>query len=802
MGRAKNKAEFDPQASKAYFPIVLLTIVIGVTVLFREFIFSDLMLLGTDTINAGVFFRHFLVEHVLSTGSVPVWNPYIFGGMPFIDAFHGDTYYPLSFLKYVINFYRALGFNLLIHFVLAGITMYFCARQFRLSKVAATLSAMAYAFSGVIISLVYPGHDGKIYVIALFPLTILFLDRSFAKRPVFNSAALALVIGLILLTPHPQLSYYSLWAIAVYGLFKLVEMLRNTKSVSLLVKHSTLLIAATMVGLLISAIQFYPGYIYTTEDSPRFDTKTGIEWATSFSMHEEEALSLFIPEFCGSNTRNSGKIYWGKNAFKNNSEYVGIIPLLLSLLAIFFYRRKEVYFFAGLAGFALLYALGDTTPFFLLFYKFIPFIKSVRAPSNIMFLFCFCTALLSGMSIQYLIEHRPKKAIDIREGLRKFLVIVPAVYLITAILFTLEGESILWLYSSIFYSGIETIRSLQGNVSKWDMALANLPHIRTGVWMVFVLTSVIAITIMQFLKRRYGITVLLILPLLTMVDGIVHGSRYVSTFDHHYDTTPNYLTEYLSELPGKFRVWDPGVFFANYLPFHGIEVVDGYHGNQLRWYDDLLGGVSKQNIRNPRFLNLVGTKYIIGSPTAVYPPHYFGPHAIAVDRQFDRVTVYRNDNAFPRTYLASRYEVIGERTEINQRVLHGDRDLRSVVYLEKPPPIDIQVHEVPTDGAKISSYAVDSVVVQVNTSGNALLVLTDCYYRNWEAWVDGSRAEILRAQGAFRAVAVPAGSKTVLFKYSSGAYTGAGWVTALSLLLVLGVFAVSGIRTRVGRHRV
>ncbi len=36
------------------------------------------------------------------------------------------------------------------------------------------------------------------------------------------------------------------------------------------------------------------------------------------------------------------------------------------------------------------------------------------------------------------------------------------------------------------------------------------------------------------------------------------------------------------------------------LPYHGIEVVAGYHGNQLRWYDDLLGGPGMPNLQNPQ----------------------------------------------------------------------------------------------------------------------------------------------------------------------------------------------------------
>ena len=251
-----SQSSFDPESYKYYTPIFILALLIGVIILFNDFLFSDKMLNGSDTINAGIFFRHLYVEYFKAYGSVPVWNPYIFGGLPFVDAFHGDTYYPLSILKFFGNFYRDLGLNLVIHIFLAGIFMYFTARQFRLSRLASTLSAVAYAFSGFLVSLVAPGHDGKIFVTTLFPLTILFLDRAFERKALLNFTLLGLVIGVIILSPHPQLSYYSLWAIALFGLFRLVNLYLQSKSIVKTLVPASLLVYAVVIGLLISAQEF------------------------------------------------------------------------------------------------------------------------------------------------------------------------------------------------------------------------------------------------------------------------------------------------------------------------------------------------------------------------------------------------------------------------------------------------------------------------------------------------------------------------------------------------------------------
>ncbi len=49
-----------------------------------------------------------------------------------------------------------------------------------------------------------------------------FWIEAFERRPFFNFTLLGLIIGLIILTPHVQLAYYSLWSLALYTIFKLV----------------------------------------------------------------------------------------------------------------------------------------------------------------------------------------------------------------------------------------------------------------------------------------------------------------------------------------------------------------------------------------------------------------------------------------------------------------------------------------------------------------------------------------------------------------------------------------------------
>ncbi len=778
------KSSFDPESFKYYFPVLLAVMIVGIVLLFKDFLFSDNMLYGSDTINAGLFFRHFYVDYVRSFGSVPLWDPYIFGGLPFIDAFHGDIFYPLSTLKFFGNMYRMLGINLVIHIFLAGIFMYFTARQFRLGRLTSSVSALAYMFSGYLVSLVAPGHDGKIFVTALFPLTMLFLDRAFEKKPFLNFTILGLVIGVIILTPHAQLSYYALWAIALYGAFRLVLLYKETGKIGGLVKPSAFLGWAVLVGVLISAVQFLPGYIYTTEYSPRADTKRGWDWATSWSMHQEEAMSLVVPEFPG-NDSTRGQLYWGKNSFKDNSEYAGVIPLFLAIIGVFFYRSRKAIFFGILALFALIYALGATTPIFRIFYYLIPNVKSLRAPATIMFLFLFSVSLLAGMGLQYIIDKSKQFSDTTRKRLHIYLFGATGLLLLGALLFGVAGESILTLYTSIFYSNVQTLVPGGG---RWKTALMNLPHIQSGFWIAFLLVGFVAAAIYLFANKKSGRMILFIIPLLIMVDGIRFNSRFVSDYDYRQDTSPNPLTDYLKTLPGHYRVLDLGVFRDDYLPFFDISVVKGYHGNQLRWYDDLLGGPGLTEYKNPNFLDLAGAGYVLGPTDRAQYARLFPDLPLVSIKNFGNVSVYKNEDVIPRAFLVRNYEVERDRKNIYPMVHNGAVDLRNTVVLEKQPDIQLSAPDslyVDTTGqAAITQYADDSVIVQTNADYNSLLVLTDNWYFAWKAFVDGVEKPVYRADGAFRAVPVEKGQHTVLFKYDDSRNALGELITLLTLSVV------------------
>jgi hypothetical protein len=92
--------------------------------------------------------------------------------------------------------------------------------------------------------------------------------------------------------------------------------------------------------------------------------------------------------------------------------------------------------------------------------------------------------------------------------------------------------------------------------------------------------------------------------------------------------------------------------------------------------------------------------------------------------------------------------------------------------------------------ARVTRYRLHEVEVDVNAHRPAVLRLADLYYPDWKVFVDGKPERLLRADHALRAVAVPEGHHTVLFKFQSGAFRAGLWVSIVSTFLSLALLAV------------
>jgi hypothetical protein len=294
-------------------------------------------LLGDDQYVTGYGFRLFGAEMFRATHHIPEWNPYLFGGLPFIAAMHGDIFYPTAWLRWIMPVDTAMNLGFLAHIVLAGVSLYLLVRALGVRWAPAVIGGLAYELTGIVASLVRPGHDGKLFVSALAPLAFLALLRAIRNRRQGGYAGLALVVGLALVSPHYQMTYYLLVACGLWTLYLVFLDPERPAGLRWPLEIAKAL-GAVVLGLGIAAIQVIP-FVEYIPYSPRGagGPSTGWDYAVLFSMPPEEIVTTVLPQFNGVLDH-----YWGRNFFKLHTEYLGAVVVVLAWLGVTGRSRRRL----------------------------------------------------------------------------------------------------------------------------------------------------------------------------------------------------------------------------------------------------------------------------------------------------------------------------------------------------------------------------------------------------------------------------------------------------------------------------
>ncbi|MAF27225.1 MAG: hypothetical protein CME07_05100 [Gemmatimonadetes bacterium] len=743
-----------------------------IVVLFREYLFGGGLLYGTDSIPGGLFFRGFLVEFVREYHELPRWNPFILGGLPFLDATHGDTFFPSSVLQFLFPVHRGMGHKLVLHVFLAGAFMVFYLRSLRMRTAAAAFGGLVYMLSPILVSYIFAGQDGKIYVTSLAPLVFGLLERAMARGGMVRFLGLGLAIGVTILSAQIQMAYHCMW---VLGALFVLRLFRGSSVAEASAPSKGRACAgfalAIVVGLLVAAVQLLPAVSYVKHPagfSVRSE-KTDYEHASSWSLHPEEVASMIVPEFC-----DAPNGYWGRNPFKLNSDYAGILTLYLAVLAIARRRDATRLFLAGTAVFAVAYSLGGHTPLHPLFYRVVPQVKLFRAPPLVMFAAAFSLAALSAHAIQDLLE---------RPGDRRALRTSMAWGVGAAALIALAGvfaEEVSGLWSR--YAGgdwtEERMRALE----------ASLPAFRRAALLVAGILGAGAVAVGQ--AGGGGSTRRLlpwVLGVLVFADLWRIDTDFIRVKDPAIWTEPQGVAKLLAEesRSEKFRVMPvvPGTM-ANELGYHGIESALGFHDNELAWYRELRSAPEAGNLlaqvgESFPFLRVLNTKFVLFAPEGA-------------------PKLWPVSDSLGRFRLVEDWEVLADQRAVPARLADPEFDPAVTVLLEEEP----EFAGLPTAARGDTSgrvtryeYRGNEIFVDVYAERNSLLVHSENWFPYWHAFEGDRELPLLRAYGTVRAIPITPGTHKIRLAFHSAPYEAGKWIT-LATLFLTGVAAAATVRRR------
>ena len=757
-------------------------------ILFGKFVFSNGVLFSSDQLESGIFFRKFYSEFVKEFWEIPLWDRYISCGLPFVDATHGDTFYPAALLQFFIPLHKALGLKLVLHVFLSGAFMFVFLKNYGLRKLSAFAGSVAYMTAPMIITLVYPGHDAKMYVAALLPLGMNFLYKGIESKGKLNYLYFGAVVGFMILSSHLQTTYFALWFYFLYMLYRVIKDYFENRKLSDTVNKFGLFWAGIVLALFIGAVQLIPPYMYTKEFSIRgTEAKTSYEHAISWGMHPEEAMSLVVPEFCGENrtshvqtyeeqkkvVEDGGNSYWGRNAFKLNSEYSGVIILILTMLAVFFYRgkfRKDIIFFSSFGAFSVLYSLVDHTPLFRLVYSLIPGVKMFRGQGMILFILSFVLSVVAGVLIEYIIQLKEEGK---TEKYLKPLLITAAVIFAAGIIKSFALPAMMGIYKSVF-----------------DPARMPSPEymsvIRSGIVISTFLITASLVAIYMYLKNSYNTLIFIaIISALLFIDTYRVNNKFIQTVSKDglgIKFTDIEITKQLRELEsqeGYFRLYDLNMFGPNQLPIHRVTTLTGFHDNELKWFRKFRG-VNEEGVNtdenltgnlneyyNNNFLNLAGVRFLLYQPKDT------------------KGEVIPNANYLPRAFVVRGYEVIADEDKIVER-LKSDFNPGSSVILEKEPKLSFIADSTAAGEIVSYKYLGNEIELEVRMNSNGIIVMTDNYFPYWHAYdQNGKELEIYKADLTYRAVELEKGDHKIIFRYISKPYIVAKYLSIIGLIFLL-----------------
>ncbi|MCA9922748.1 MAG: YfhO family protein, partial [Anaerolineales bacterium] len=327
-------------------------------------------------------------------GEIPLWNPYLYAGAPFVSDNQSGLFYPINLLLFLLNpnfSYRTLQWLVLFHFWLAGTGMYVCLRGWqigdRIRPFPALFAALTFMFSGVFI--VHIGNLNLNAVVAWLPLALLALHRAIEaktwRRQVQWAVGGGLLVSISTLAGHGQMTFMMGMFLGLYGMYRAV-MGRNGRIL-------LLLLIVGMVGIAGAAISLFPA-VAQIQHTPR----AGFDFAqsTNYSLPVKALVGLFAPNFYGRGIAD----FWG-NWPRVEYGYAGVLSWLLAVVPFFTRQRRQALFFGIAGAFFLLLALGGNSPVYALLFEQLPIVP-FQVPARFVVLADFCLAMLAGMGLDML----------------------------------------------------------------------------------------------------------------------------------------------------------------------------------------------------------------------------------------------------------------------------------------------------------------------------------------------------------------------------------------------------------------
>jgi hypothetical protein len=828
---------------------------LSLVLFFNQLIFSGKTFSDVDQIASRSFDT--FVADAKAQGVFPLWNPYIFCGMPSYGSLTvgGDRLFDLTaqvlsttstaFSYIMLN--PPEGWVLFYYFVFACGVYLFTFHKVK-SKFAAFIAAFAATFSMYIIIWVMSGHNTKIAVMAFFPLIFYSIERLRERFSWFQAFLLVLLIHFSYMPSHIQMIFYVYLAVGTYLLFMLIRsfLLKKERIVEAGAEAAWKgVIRAGVVFALASALAFsmdadkylsvweYSSYsmrgsnpIVNTNQAPDSKTIQGgldYDYATSWSFAPGEMMTWLVPSWYGfgiekykgfftNNQEQMANFYSGPQPFTHAPQYMGLIVLLLALYGFARNRKDPFVQYLGLMiVFSLLTAFGKELPIvYDLMFRFFPMFNKFRIPSMILVLIQIFVPVLAAYGIATLIRERGElHGAQVEKKKKSVLLsfaVVGGFFVVLALTFEsfVSRQAVQNAFASLTGYGFPRdkiydpfFQQAQPQYLK-EVTAALVDRAMGDIYLAIALLAVSFGTLYYFIQGKMKLSTFAIILTLVVATDLWRVDSKPEDFRDRVITQQMFATpefaKYLQRDSTLYRILEFENGQPKYNNMFAYWRLQNAYGYQGAKMRAYQDMVDVAGLRNPLIWSLMNVKYILSTS----PDSALGLPLVYNDRD---MKIYSNPVSLPRAFFVNRYEVADGITTLN-KIASMAFDPRDVMYFQEDPKLTVE-RPHPAARAEFTRYSIHELDLKTTTTGNNLLFFSETFYPvGWKAFIDGKETPIYRANYLFRAVMVPGGIHTLEMKFEPKAFfLGKNLSLAANIVTIggLGFFGFAEWRKRKAR---
>lgn len=749
-------------------------------------------------------------EHKEAFGEHPQWAPNMFSGMP---AYLVDMNYDGRLVKHVGDMFYFLGKPAGFYFVMmAG--FYFMAVVFGVNPWIAIAGSVAYGLSSYFIIIFEAGHITKLMALAWVSPMVGAVFLAY-RRNLWLGASLAAFFGSIEIScSHPQISYYFLFVLLGLVIAMLYEAIKSKTTGKFAVKTAVLL-AAGVLAVCSNIVQLYYINKYSKESTrSASELKADIEqqtnktsgldrdYITAWSYGKAETFNMLIPNLMGGSSNggfspdgqvaealrpyNASNIatqlpgYWGPQPGTSGPVYIGAVMIFLAVMGLCLLKGSLKWWLAGVSLLAVMLAWGKHFMWLTdLFIDYVPAYDKFRTVSMILVIVQWSVPLLAMLGLREAMRGNDKGAVS--KAVKRAIAVTGGI----ALLFIVAGGA-LFDFSGQYDNSMGLPADILEAMREERASMMRSDAIRS---LIFVLLTAAAVVLWQRGKLSCG-KLATLLTVLVLADMVPIDKRYLN-YDHFQPrrkavgVTPSEADKaIMADSDPNFRVANLTVnTFADATTSYFHKSVGGYHAAKLRRYQEFIDRYLSRG--DQKGFDMLNTKYFI------------------VRGQDGNPEARLNDGHMGNAWFVQRVMVAKDADEEIEAI--GKIDPRVTAVMAEPFAGRLASMQFDTDSASIrlTDWRANRLAYVSDNAYDGVALFSEIYYPDgWSATIDGSPAEVLRADYILRAMEIPAGKHEIVFSFAAPGFSLMRGVTTASSSIILLCVAATAAMALVKRKRV